>query len=239
MKNISVYFKQVIEGILAGLLISIGGAVFLSCLSDTAAYGRYIGAFFFSTALLCICIKGYSLYTGKIGYVLEKHSKEDLSVLLLGLLGNAIGTICAGYLLALTLPSLKETALSLCEGKLAQGYGFALVRACFCGVLVYLAVDIFKADRSVLGIVFCIPVFILSGYEHSIADIFYFAVSGIVSVQALGYLFLIILGNSLGALLIPALKLVGKKKESEKNRQDGEFKRNPNSPDPSEEHPAA
>lgn len=45
----------------AGLLIAIGGSVFLSC------ENRYIGAMLFSVALLCICYRGYYLYTGKIG----------------------------------------------------------------------------------------------------------------------------------------------------------------------------
>ena len=216
MKNTVIdILKKIIDGILAGILIALGGAVFLACIDPAAPYARYIGAFFFSTALLCICIKGYSLYTGKIGYVLEKHSNEDLSALFLGLLGNAIGTIVMGYLLAVTFPTLKETALELCTGKLAQGYHFALVRGILCGILVYLAVDIYRENKTALGIVFCIPVFILSGYEHSIADIFYFATSGIASIQAFGYLWIIIAGNSIGALIIPLLKLVGPKKKKE------------------------
>lgn len=208
---------KIIDGILAGILIALGGAVFLFCIDPAAPYARYIGAFFFSTALLCICIKGYSLFTGKIGYVLKKHSKDDLSALLLGLLGNAVGTIAMGYLLAVTFPALKATALELCTAKLAQGYHFALVRAILCGILVYLAVDIYRVNKTALGIVFCIPVFILSGYEHSIADIFYFASSGIASIQAFGYLWIVIAGNSLGALMIPLLKLVGPKPKDEDN----------------------
>ena len=216
MKNTIIdILKKIIDGILAGILIALGGAVYLACIDPAVPYARYIGAFFFSTALLCICIRGYSLYTGKIGYVLKKHSKNDLSVLLLGLLGNAIGTIVMGYLIAVTFPAIKETAFALCTGKLAVGYHFALVRAIFCGILVYLAVDIYRENHTVLGIVFCIPVFILSGYEHSIADIFYFATSGIASIQAFGYLWIIIAGNSIGALVIPLLKLVGAKKKNE------------------------
>lgn len=203
--------RNITEGILAGILISIGGAVFLFCLGEGTQLSKYVGALFFTTALFCICVKGYSLYTGKIGYLFQKHKKEDLSVLLWGLFGNALGTIACGYLLAFTFPALKETALSVCSGKLAQGYGFALIRACFCGMLVYFAVDIYKSEKNVLGIFLCIPTFILSGYEHSIADIFYFAASGIVSIQAFGYLWIIILGNSLGALLIPLLRLLPKK----------------------------
>ncbi len=204
MKYIQDILKKIIDGFLAGMLISIGGAVFLACYTEQ----KYVGALLFCVALLCICIKGYSLYTGKIGYLPSKHDKESISVLLLGLLGNLAGTVAFGYLIAYVFPQLKETALTLCNGKLDQGLFMGFLRAVMCGILVYLAVDIYRADKSVLGIVFCIPAFILSGYEHSIADMFYFATSGIVSLKAFGYLWMIILGNSVGALIIPLLLLV-------------------------------
>ncbi len=207
--------KRIAEGFLAGMLISMGGAVFVACYDPAIPYTKYVGAVFFCMALLCICWKGFSLYTGKIGLVLQKHSKEDLSILLLGLLGNFIGTVVMGYLIAYAIPSIKEGAYALCAGKLEQGYLSALIRAVLCGIMVYLAVDIFNNHKSVLGVVFCIPVFILSGYEHSIADMFYFAASGIASWQALGYIWIIIIGNSLGALIIPALRMIGCKKQNE------------------------
>ncbi len=214
--------RRIIDGFLAGMLISIGGAVFLACYGKNAdgtpTLSYFVGALLFCTALFCICVKGYALYTGRIGYVLENHKKDDISSLLLGLLGNAIGTIAFGYLLAVTFPNLKETAEALCNGKLDQGYGFALIRATMCGILVYLAVDIFKKDKTPLGILLCIPCFILSGYEHSIADIFYFATSGIASWNAFGYLWMIILGNSVGALIIPALRSIGAPRPAEEKK---------------------
>ena len=202
--------QKIANGFLAGMLISIGGAVFLACYAKNAdgslAFSYYVGAFLFPVALLCICMKGYSLYTGKIGYVLSAHKKEDISVLLLGLAGNVLGTAAFGYLCGWVFPNMKETATVLCTAKLGQGYLFGLLRAVLCGILVYLAVDIYKNNnKSVLGVLIGIPVFILSGYEHSIADMFYFAVYGIASWQSFGYIWMIIIGNSLGALLIPAL----------------------------------
>ena len=211
--------KKISEGIIAGILISLGGAVYLACNVATLPYAKYIGAFLFSLALVCICMRGYALYTGKIGLIFEKHTKDDISLLLLCLLGNAIGTIAFGYLIGWIFPSMKETALTLCTSKLDQGYGFGLLRAILCGILVYLSVDIYRNNMSPLGILLCIPAFILSGYEHSIADIFYFAASGIASGQALLYLLMIIIGNSIGGLLIPALQLIRPRKkdtESEK-----------------------
>lgn len=206
--------KRIVDGLLAGILISLGGAVFLACYDASVPYTKYVGAFFFSLALLGICMREYALYTGKIGLIIEKHTKDDVSLLLLCLLGNAIGTIAFGYLIGWIFPNLKDTAFNICNAKLEQGYGFGLLRGILCGILVYLAVDIYKNNKSALGILLCIPAFILSGYEHSIADIFYFATSEIASAEAFIYIIMIIIGNSVGGLLIPALQLIRPRKNS-------------------------
>ena len=198
--------KKTLSGLSAGILITIGGSVFLACDS------RYVGAVMFSVALLCICLKSYALFTGKVGFMPEKHGREEFSVLLLGLLGNAIGTILGGYLIRAGLPARGDAAQQLCEAKLLQLPGQTFVRALFCGILMYLAVSIYRDQKNVIGILFCIPVFILSGFEHSIADIFYFAASGIVSMKAFGFLWMVILGNSVGGMLLPALQMLGGEK---------------------------
>ena len=198
--------KKTIDGVLAGMSISIGGAAFLMCYEDN----KYIGALLFCIGLLSVCWFGFSLYTGKIGFILEAHSKEDISVLLLGLLGNAIGAIACGYLLAYAIPQIGNTAKILAEAKLAQGYFKGFLRGIFCGILIYVAVYIFKSKKTPLGIILGIPAFIISGYEHSIADMFYFAASGVASIEAFGYIMLIVLGNSVGGLVIPALQLLSK-----------------------------
>ena len=201
--------KKLLSGVSAGIVISLGGAVFLAC------ENRVVGAVLFSVALLCICLKGYSLYTGKIGFIPEKHDKEAFSVLLLGLAGNLIGTVAGGYLILFGLPAMSETAYALCGAKLEQTFAQTLIRGFFCGVLMYLAVSIFRDHKKEIGILFCIPVFILSGFEHSIADMFYFAASGMVSLQAFGFIWTVILGNTLGAMLLPGLQLITKGKEKE------------------------
>ena len=77
----------------------------------------------------------------------------------------------------------------------------------------YLAVSIFRDSKTPLAILFCIPVFILSGFEHSIADLYYFAASGIVSLRAFAFLWVVIAGNSVGGVLLGLLmKLGGKEK---------------------------
>lgn len=203
--------KDIIYGFLAGAMISIGCAVYLAC------QNKYVGAVMFSVALLSICYKGYNLYTGRIGFIVNNHAKDDFHSLLLGLLGNTIAMMAFGALLGLALPNLKETAIGVVQAKLSQTFLSALIRATFCGILMYVAVSLYREKKTVVGIIFCIPVFILSGFEHSIADMGYFAVAGEWSAKGLGYIWTIILGNTIGAMLFPALKLIVKEKKNEQN----------------------
>lgn len=198
--------KDILSGISAGIVIALGGSVFLAC------ENRYVGAVLFSVALLCICFKGYALFTGKVGYIPEAHGKAEWQLLLLGLLGNLIGTLISGIAVRYAIPAIGETAATICASKLTQPALSTLIRGIFCGLLMYLAVSIYRDNKTPLGIMFCIPVFILSGFEHSIADMFYFAASGIVSAKAFAFLWIVILGNSIGGMLLPALKIWGEKK---------------------------
>ncbi len=196
--------KKVFDGLSAGLMIAIGCSVFLAC------ENKYIGACLFSVALLTICIKNYSLYTGKIGYIVQNHTKEDFSVLLLGLLGNTIAVILFGLAIGYAVPNLNQTATTLCLNKLAnQTFWQTFIRAIMCGILMYVAVSVYKEHKSVLGIIFAIPVFILCGFEHSIADIGYFAIAHIYSAKAFGFIYTVILGNTVGSFILPLLKKLG------------------------------
>ena len=197
--------RKLFSGMLAGLLISIGGAVFLSCADKT------VGAVGFTIGLLGVCFYGANLYTGRIGYLFDRHDKDGILDLVFGLLGNLIATTLCGLLLQ----GMKgEAAAALCASKLSQAPLETLVRSAFCGVLVYVAVNLFRDKKTPLGILIGIPVFILSGFEHSIADAFYFAASGDLSMKAVVFILIVIAGNSIGALLFDRLLyLAGLKKK--------------------------
>lgn len=188
------------ESLCAGILITIGGTVFLSCENKT------VGVVLFSVALLCICYKSYYLFTGKIGYIVEQHTKQDFLNLDIGLFGNLAATFFLGMLLRTVLPNIGEKAAEMCSAKLAQFPLYTFIRGFFCGILMYLAVSIYKEKNSVLGILFCVPVFILCGFEHSIADMFYLGASGIFSVKIIIFTALVVAGNTFGAIVLPLLK---------------------------------
>ena len=188
--------KKTVSGILAGILVSIGGAVFLSCES------RVVGALLFSVALLSICYMGYALFTGKVGFMTDKHGKEEWQVLIFALLGNLVGALLSGLALKFAIPSMRDAANTLCAGKLLQPWYASFIRASFCGMLMYLAVAIFREHKTPIGILFCIPVFILSGFEHSIADMFYFFCADQAFLPSALFIAIVVLGNSAGALLL-------------------------------------
>lgn len=190
-----------VRGILAGLMISIGGYVFLGC------ENRVVGALFFTVGLITITLFGFDLYTGKVGYWLSQSGAERGQTLL-SLPCNAIGCLLAGLA-----RQPAGAVLALCEARLAKAPLTLLVDGVFCGILIFICVEIYKTRGTVLGILICIPTFILCGFEHSVADIFYFANARIFSGQAVVVVLLVALGNAIGALLIPAARLVYQPKE--------------------------
>ena len=198
--------KAFFDSISAGILISIGGSVFLAC------ENKVVGAVFFAVALLCICYKGYYLFTGKVGYMVESHKKNDWQNLFVGLVGNLITTFVLGLVIRYALPNLGETANTICTAKLTQNFLQTLIRSTFCGFLMYLAVSIFRDKQTPLAILYGIPVFILSGFEHSIADMFYFGASRIFDAKAILFFIAVIIGNSLGGILLPILQNLAKGK---------------------------
>ena len=188
--------------IAAGILIGIGGSVFLACDS------RYVGAVLFSVALLSICYQGLYLFTGKIGYIARQHDRQSVIAVLVTLCGNFLGTLASGLAVGYVKPGYMETAAAMCAKKLAMAPGQIFLAGVFCGILMFLAVDIFKNAKTPVGIVFCVPVFILAGFEHSIADMFYFFTARLFTGEMILFLVIVVLGNTVGGMLLPWMKLL-------------------------------
>lgn len=189
------------SGILAGICVSIGGCIYLNISNNI------IAAIFFSIALLMVCYLELHLYTGKIGFIINNHNKKDLADLSLMLIGNVIGTVCIG-LIPLNIDSQKiETMIN---NKIALNIPIVFINAFMCGVLMYVAVYIFKNKQSIVGILFCIPTFILCGFEHVIADCYYFIASRTINLDAIIFLFITLLGNTAGSIAFAYLLSLSK-----------------------------
>lgn len=183
-----------VRSALSGVMIAIGGYAFLGC------ENRVVGAILFTVGLITITLFGFDLYTGRIGYFPVQSRTERLQTLL-SLPGNAVGCLLAGLA-----RKPAGAVQALCEARLAKEFSTLLADGIFCGILIFICVEIYKTRGTVLGILICIPTFILCGFEHSVADIFYFVNARIFSWQAVGVVLAVALGNALGALLIPAAR---------------------------------
>ena len=193
--------KNLVSGILSGICIGLGGGVFLSLVSES----RIAAAVFFSVALLTICYFGFNLYTGKIGFMAVSHTKDDFTALIWGLCGNILGTLITGVLAGIAVPQINEAAQTAVAAKLLQTPLQTLLRGWFCGLLMFIAVRIFRENKTPTGILFAIPVFILSGYEHSVADMYYCFADGIWSAFQALFVAEVVIGNTVGGLTIPLL----------------------------------
>ena len=199
-----------IKSILAGIMIGIGGTIYLS-LDD-----KIVGSILFAIGLFIIVVYSFNLYTGKIGYLINNFNKKYIRELIITLIGNFIGTLFVGFILKYTriYTMISEKAKTLAEIKLNDTLISILILSFFCGILMYLAVNTYKEVKDIgkyLAVFLGVIVFILCGFEHCIANMYYFSVSSTWSLNTLLYLLVMILGNSLGGILIPLCNKVIKK----------------------------
>ena len=192
--------RNIHEKISAGILIGIGGIAYL------AIENKIVGSFIFSFGLLTICMYSFNLYTGKVGYVLVNKISYLLE-LLISLIGNFLGTFTVGNLMRLTrFENYITTATNIVNTKLSDNILSIFILAVMCGMIMYIAVNNYKKENDVIGkymtIFMGVMAFILCGFEHCVANMFYFSISGIFSFKVLLYLLVMILGNSIGSLII-------------------------------------
>lgn len=200
MKKYKNYIDYLIKSIFAGIMIGIAGTVYLR------VDNNLFGAFLFSIGLLVICMYGMNLFTGKVGYVLI-NKFNYIYELLITIVGNFIGTFLVARLVLLTrFKSVSDKAVELVNLKLNDNLLSIFILSILCGILMYIAVNNYKKINNEIGkyscIFMCVMVFILSGFEHSIANMYYISVANLLSFKSLLYIFIMLLGNSVGSILI-------------------------------------
>lgn len=203
--------------ILAGISIAIGGAVYLATESKIA------GAIFFSVGLFTVCTKQLNLFTGKAVYLFDNKPKFLIDLVVIWI-GNFVGAWAVAALLSMTrqLDSLKAAASVLAETKANDSLLSLFILGVLCNICIYIAVDSYGKNAhdlgKYIGIVFGVTAFILAGFEHSVADMFYFAMAGrLFEGRVLLCLVVVTLGNVAGGVVFPlGVKLRERLTESKK-----------------------
>ena len=183
--------------IAAGALIALGAQVSLSVMTGTEAISwgiaKLLGAMIFSTGLIMVSLTGAELFTGNVmmTFAVINHKISFWRLLRnwsLVFVGNMIGAIIVAILIYYSGCShnsheaLGVLGLSVTIPKVNLTFVEAFTRGILCNWLVCLAIWMAATSRHVIGKIFAIffPIatFVASGYEHSIANM-YFLTNGL------------------------------------------------------------
>ena len=226
MKRVQPYLLVLLKAIAAGACIGLGGFLFLAmnyALPNEG--GKILGSIVFSVGLFLVCTFALWLYTGKIGCVFEKKQEKSFYISLpICLIGNAIGAVGLGYICYAFFKDTKlfitvhDAAMSRLQFETALNYVSFCLRSLLCGFCVYMAVKLFAYNRlKPLGIgmlVFFVFLFVYCGFQHCIANMFYFAFANEYGPMSFVSLALCIVFNSLGPILgVAVFRLIEGKKE--------------------------
>lgn len=196
------YMKNFILGIPAGVCIGLGGTLFLSVENPV------VGALLFTLGLFTIVTNGFYLVTGKVGYAFGEPASYWLELLFIWF-GNLMGTGLFGYALRLTrrMAPLQDRVTALCQLKLSDNLLSIFLLSVFCNMCLYIAVDGFRNNPhsagKYIGLFLGVGGFVLCGFEHVVANMFYFSFANLWTAQAWLCILVMTAGNAVGGLLIP------------------------------------
>lgn len=198
------YLKSFVSALMGGACIGLGGIAFLTL------ENKVLGALFFTVGLFTICTFHLNLFTGKVCYVFQRDRAYARELPLIWL-GNLAGTGLVAAVVRLSrLAPLSEKAAAICQVKLSDTLVSLFLLSLLCNIFIYIAVESFQKNPHELGkylsLFFGVMGFVLCGFEHCVANMFYFSVSGAWSGEALVRLLVMTLGNSAGGVLFPLVR---------------------------------
>lgn len=184
--------KIIPSAVLAGIAIAIGGTVF-------TMVGGLAGAVLFAFGLLTVVHYGLHLFTGKAGFFASWKGVAQLMTVIL--FGNVLGCWLTAQIAQ---PPVVEACQTIVSGRLAAGYWMNFLLAIPCGFIMTTAVE-FGRKQLFLPLLFGVPVFIMCGFRHSIADAFYYCAAALWSYELLWTWLVIVAGNFVGCNLYRVL----------------------------------
>ncbi|MGD9605605.1 MAG: formate/nitrite transporter family protein [Bacilli bacterium] len=217
--------KVLVSAILAGFFIGLGYFGYLvlagGSVSALPYVGKAIGAFVFPIGLVLIIIAGGDLFTGNclltFGWLAKKYRfKSILKNWGIVFLGNFVGALFLVSLLfssKVITGSVQMYVLDLAQAKVDLTFIEAFARGILCNILVSLAVYLTFAAKTVggkmAGAILPVALFVISGYEHSVANLFLLPYAKILGSQiTIGQMLMnllpVTLGNIIGgAVIVP------------------------------------
>ena len=128
--------RQFVSAVLAGMMIGMGGTVYLSQTNSV------VGSFLFAVGLFTVVVFQLHLFTGKIGY-LPFQNLTYLTELLITWIGNLVGTFLTATMVrnSRIYEGMAERVEQIAAVKLNDDFLSIFLLAIFCGMLMFIAVD--------------------------------------------------------------------------------------------------
>ena len=182
--------RMILLGIFAGMFIAGGASASSLAMHAISNVGlaRLVAGAIFPVGLMMIILVGGELFTGDclmiMGCVHGKFSaKSMLKVLVVVYLCNLIGSLLFAELVNLsgqfnyTNGMLGAFTIKVALGKVNLSFGAAFASGILCNIFVCMAVLMATAAKDISGkiwaIFFPILAFVVSGYEHCVANMYY------------------------------------------------------------------
>lgn len=182
--------KMIILAILAGAFIAFGGvgATTVAVSVSEASLGKFLGACVFPGGLTMVLLAGSELFTGNCLLtipLLEREIKFGgmIKNWVFVYIGNMIGGILVGgaiiycHQASLFSNAMAVSVISTAVTKCSMPFMDAFIKGILCNFLVCIAVWISFAAKDVagkiVGLFFPIMMFVLCGFEHSVANMYY------------------------------------------------------------------
>ena len=162
---------------------------------------KIAGALLFGCGLLAICEEQLNLVTGKFGMLYDSswNFRQILSIFVANLLG--VLTMFIVRRLDFMPELVYESARPIIESRDAELWYQHIVGGMGCGICIQMAVLNWAKKYEPLGVILPVALFILCGFEHCVADAFYYAWSAF-EWRHLLQIFEVFCGNMLGAFIV-------------------------------------
>lgn len=187
------------SSILAGICIGIAGFGYLMSKD-------IVGIVLFTFGLLAVVNYGFKLFTGTAGFCGSSRGLPVKQIPVV-LLGNIIGTLLVALLTYASGKDLQAVAQGILESRLENGIIRSGILAIGCGFIMTTAVNFAKYKGQWLPLLFGVPIFIVCGFPHSIADAFYYLATPLSFwsehlINIIGLYIAIVAGNAIGCNLV-------------------------------------
>jgi formate/nitrite transporter FocA (FNT family) len=191
--------KTIRSSIFAGIYIGTAGFGFLAA-GIQSQYGALAGAILFALGLLSIVGYKLKLFTGTAGFI----QKNEIGSLFTILLGNIIGCLSVALLTSFSpmADAIQSAATNIMMTRLETGAIGCGMLAVGCGLLMTTAVH-FARQKNIFPLLLAVPLFIVCGFPHCVADAFYYLTVpfNTWSAELLVIYLVTVLGNAIGCNL--------------------------------------